>query len=47
MRVSGDCGVGIERRRLQAAAGFVTTVKHGTALEALARRKSRLDISEI
>ena len=32
------------RRRLQAASWFVTTVKHGTALEALARRRPRLDI---
>jgi hypothetical protein len=30
---------------LQAAGWFVTTVKHGTALEALARRRPRLDIS--
>jgi len=36
----------IRRPRLQAGHWFVTTVKHGTALEALARRKSRLDISE-
>ena len=34
-------------RGLQAAVWFVTTVKQGTALEALARRRSRLDISEI
>jgi hypothetical protein len=32
---------------LQAAAWFVTTVKHGSALEALARRESRSDISEL
>jgi hypothetical protein len=32
---------------LQAGGWFVTTVKHGTALEALTRRKLRLDISEI
>lgn len=29
---------------MQAESWFVTTVKHGTALEALARRRPRLDI---
>jgi hypothetical protein len=37
----------VQRTRLQVGHRFVTTVKHGTALEALARRKSRSDISEI
>jgi hypothetical protein len=35
------------RGRLQRGGWFVTTVKHGTALEALTRRKSRVDFSEI
>jgi hypothetical protein len=46
-RVSAEFWVALRRRRLQAVGWFVTTVKHGTALEALARRRSRLDISEI
>jgi hypothetical protein len=40
----GDCCCG---GRLQAVSWFVTTVKHGTALEALARRESRWDILDI
>jgi hypothetical protein len=31
-------------RHLQARPRFVTTVKHGTALEALTRRRPRMDI---
>jgi len=46
MRVRSDSGTAARRWRLQVVAWFVTTVKRDTALEALARRRSRLDVSE-
>lgn len=46
-RVGADWQQGRGVGGLQAGDWFVTTVKHGPALEALTRRELRLDISEI
>jgi hypothetical protein len=47
MGVQSNFSAGVQGGRLQGAARFVTTVRRDTALEALARRGSRLDVSEI